>query len=88
MSGDAELGQIAQQDLVKLDSVLGDLIADASRLLLPGRDFDANNSLLEVHAGELLALNFCLKLGDINCFTITEIKFLSTFFHAKQLILR
>ena len=58
MSGDAELGQIAQQDLVKLDSVLGDLIADASRLLLPGRDFDANNSLLEVHAGELLALIF------------------------------
>lgn len=52
MAEDAELQQLAQQDLEKLVISLDDLLADASRLLLPGRNFDSNNSLLEVHAGK------------------------------------
>ena len=51
MSEDSELQKLAEQDLEKLDLTLSDLISDASRLLLPGRDFDSNNSVLEVNAG-------------------------------------
>jgi len=53
---DAELKKMAQHDLEKLDLTLDGLMADASRLLLPGRDFDASNSLLEVYAGKSCSL--------------------------------
>jgi protein subunit release factor A len=53
MSEDEELRKLAEQDLEKLDLVLSDLIGDASRLLIPGRDFDSSNAQLEVHAGEI-----------------------------------
>ena len=61
LSDDAELGHLAEQDLVRLDGDLGHLITVASRLLLPGRDFDANNALLEVLAGQWNFLNAAAK---------------------------
>jgi len=61
MSEDEELRKLAEQDLEKLDLVLSDLIGDASRLLIPGRDFDSSNAQLEVHAGEILFRQFSFK---------------------------
>ena len=52
MCDDPELSKLAEQDLDKLDLTLSDLITEASRLLLPGRDFDSKNSILEVNAGQ------------------------------------
>jgi protein subunit release factor A len=53
MCEDPEISKLAEQDLDKLDLTLSDLITEASRLLLPGRDFDSKNSILEVNAGKI-----------------------------------
>jgi hypothetical protein len=58
MSEDADLGPLAKQDLEKIDLSLADVMSKASRVLLPGRSFDANNAQLEVQAGKLFPNNF------------------------------
>lgn len=60
MSDDPELKKLAQKDLEKLSLTLDDLMSDASRIFLPGRNFDSSNSLLEVYAGKIRHVIFHL----------------------------
>jgi protein subunit release factor A len=62
MSEDADLGPLAKQDLEKIDLSLADVMSKASRVLLPGRSFDANNAQLEVQAGKLFPIEIIFFL--------------------------
>merc|ERR1712047_143987 len=48
---DPDLGQTAQEDILKLEKEVRQMIKFSSKLLLSSRKFDASDAILEVQAG-------------------------------------